>query len=186
MITSILIALGLNFDTFSVSIVEGANSKKITIKDALIVGLLFGFSQAFMALIGSFFGLGFKSLIINIDHWIAFLLLILVGVKLIFESKTKEDKRKKSGVLDFQLLLLLAVATSIDSLIIGITLAFIKNTIVTTVLLIGIITFIVSFIGYYCGKQLKKICKNNTKIIGGLILIFIGLKILIEHLYFGG
>lgn len=185
MITSILIALGLNFDTFSVSIVEGANSKKITIKNAFIVGLLFGFGQAFMALLGSFLGLGFKSLIINIDHWIAFILLVIIGIKLIIESKTKEDKGKKSDFLNFQSFLLLAIATSIDSLIIGITLAFIKNTIITTVLLIGIITFFVSFIGYYFGEQLKKVCKNNTKIIGGLILIFLGIKILIQHLYLG-
>lgn len=185
MITSILIALGLNFDTFSVSIIEGANAKKITIKNALVVGLLFGFCQAFMALVGSFLGLGFKSLIINIDHWISFILLVIIGIKLIIESKEKEDKGKKYKTLNFQSLLLLAVATSIDSLIVGITLAFIKNAIVTTVLLIGIITFSVSFTGYYSGEQLKKICKKNTKIIGGLILIFLGIRILIQHLYFG-
>lgn len=185
MVTSILIALGLNFDTFSVSIVEGANSKKITIKNALTIGLLFGFGQAIMAFIGSFLGLGFKSLIINIDHWIAFLLLAIIGVKLIIESTNKEKQCEKSITLNLQFLSLLMVATSIDSLIVGITLAFIKNTVITTVLLIGIITFIVLFIGYYCGKKLKKICKNNTKVIGGLILIFIGIKILIQHLYFG-
>jgi len=176
MITSILIALGLNFDTLSVSIVEGASSDKITIKKAFAVGLIFGFCQAFMALIGSFLGLGFKSLIINIDHWIAFLLLVVIGIKLIIESKTKKENGGN--------LILLAVATSIDSLVVGITLAFMKSTIMTTVLLIGIITFLVSFIGYICGKQLRKTFKDKTKIIGGSILILIGIKILIEHLFF--
>lgn len=182
MITSILIALGLNFDTFSVSIVEGANSNKITVRNALMVGLLFGFSQALMALLGSFLGLRFKSLIVNIDHWIAFILLAIIGTKLIIESRIKEDDDKKIDVINFHSILLLGVATSIDSLIVGITLALIKNTIATTVLLIGMITFIISFFGYFFGRQFKKICKNNTKIIGGLILIFLGIKILIQHL----
>jgi putative Mn2+ efflux pump MntP len=186
MIVSLLIAIGLNFDTFSVAIVEGSQTQKQSIKDSIKVGLFFGFGQAFMALLGIILGLGFKIFITNIDHWVAFILLSFIGGKLIYESNNKENCERKTSEINFSSLLPLVVATSIDAVAVGITLAFIDRSFITTILLIGTVTFLASFFGYYCGKEFKKICKTKVKTIGGLILIFIGLKILIQHLFFGG
>jgi manganese efflux pump family protein len=179
MFTSILLAIGLNFDTFSVAVVEGAEDCKPSLKDSLRVGLFFGFGQAFMALLGSYLGLGFKFIITNIDHWFAFVLLGYIGGKMIYESSKAGDCAKQS-------LPLLVIATSIDALVVGITLAFIDTSILTTIIVIGVITFLVAFIGYYAGEELRKYCKSHIKIIGGVILILIGVKILIQHLFFGG
>jgi putative Mn2+ efflux pump MntP len=186
MIISILIAIGLNFDTFSVAVVEGSQALKISVRDSLKVGILFGLGQALMALIGVFFGLGFKFFIVNVDHWLAFILLSFVGGKLIGEAQRNEDCVKQNSVLNFKNLFLLTVATSIDAVVVGITLVFINNQIISTVIIIGIITFFVSLTGYYFGKEFRKICKSRTKMMGGLILIIIGVKILIQHLFFGG
>ena len=139
-----------------------------------------------MALIGFFSGFGFKLLVINLDHWVAFILLLVIGLKLIYESRYSENKNTKKSIINYKALFILVVATSIDALIIGITLALIKESIVENILIIGLLTFIVSFAGFYAGKKLKTICKNRTKIIGGLILIGIGLKTLLQHLFFGG
>lgn len=185
MIFPLLIAIGLNIDTFSVAVVQGSQVIKPTIKDSLKVGLFFGIGQAGMALLGSFLGLGFKLLITNIDHWIAFILLGLIGGKLIYDSYETSDCNKKTDICNFKELSLLVIATSIDALVVGVTFAFIKNPIVINILIIGVVTFFVSFIGYLSGRELKKICKSKVKIIGGIILIIIGIKILIQHLFFG-
>lgn len=181
MLTSFLIALSLNFDTFSVAIVEGAEANKPSLKQSLRIGLFFGFGQALMALFGAIFGLGFKTIISIIDHWIAFFLLSIVGGKMIYEI---EKKGKTSDLLCTQTLIGLVIATSIDALIIGITFAFLKQSILFSVIMIGFVSFIVSFIGYYLGEELRLIFRNKIKIIGGLILIAIGIKILIQHLFF--
>lgn len=186
MVTSILIAISLNFDTFSVAIVEGSQVIKTSIKNSLKVGLFFGIGQAFMTLLGAFLGLGFKLFIVNIDHWIAFTLLSFVGGKLINESKQKISNKKLKNTLNINLLLPLVVATSIDAVAVGITLAFINDSIITTIVLIGVITFFASFIGYHYGKEFGKFCKSKVKIVGGLILIVIGIKILVQHVFFGG
>ncbi|MCX6732722.1 MAG: manganese efflux pump MntP family protein [Candidatus Roizmanbacteria bacterium] len=186
MITSFLIAIGLNFDTFSVSVVEGSQFIKPSIKDSLKVGVYFGIGQAGMALLGVILGLGFKLIITNIDHWIAFLLLSLIGGKLIHESLSGDVCDKKKIAINFHSLAPLVIATSIDAAAVGITLAFINASILSTIAMIGIITFCVAFLGFYEGYVLRKFCKNNVKIIGGAILISIGIKILIEHLFFGG
>lgn len=184
MFTTFLIALSLNFDTFSVSVVEGAQATKPSIKDSLKVGLFFGIGQALMALFGLFVGVGFRSIIINIDHWIAFVLLSSIGGKMIYDLRTKQGQQKVVNLLNPRSLILLVIATSIDSLIVGITFAFIKGSIVAEIITIGLVTFIVSFVGFYAGKELRIIFKSKIKIIGGLILIAIGIKILIEHLFF--
>lgn len=186
MIIPFLIAIGLNFDTFSVAIVEGSQAPKQSIKNSMKVGVFFGIGQAAMALLGVFLGLGFKLLITNIDHWVAFILLSIIGGKLMYESNKKEDCTNKTTEINLHSLLPLVIATSIDAVAVGITLAFINNSLTLTVALIGGITFLVSFIGYYCGKEFKKLCKTQVKTIGGIILILIGLKILIQHLFFGG
>ncbi|MDO8610525.1 MAG: manganese efflux pump MntP family protein [bacterium] len=185
MFTSILIAIGLNFDTFSVAIVEGSQTLKSSTKNSFKVGLFFGIGQAFMALIGVFLGLGFKLIITNIDHWIAFVLLCFVGGKLIYDSIKQNNCIKLKKSINLVSLFSLVVATSIDAVSVGITFAFMNESIATTILLIGVITFVVSFFGYYFGKGFEKFCKSKIKIIGGLILMFIGFKILIQHLFFG-
>jgi len=186
MVLSILIAIGLNFDTFSVAIVEGSRKMKSSITDSLKVGVLFGIGQGGMALLGSLLGVGFKFVIMNVDHWVAFLLLSLIGGKLIIESKEDGLAHIKTHAVDFQSLSLLVLATSIDALVVGITLVFIGNSIITDVLVISITTCIIASVGYHSGEKLKKLCKNNTKLIGGLILILIGIKILLQHLFISG
>jgi manganese efflux pump family protein len=186
MFTSILLAIGLNFDTFSVAVVEGAEDVKPSIKDSLKIGILFGIGQALMTLLGSFLGLGFKLIIANIDHWVAFVLLSFIGGKMVFEPKKADNCINQNNILNIKSLLLLVIATSIDALVVGITLAFMKNVIVSTVIIIGVVSFFVSFVGYYAGEELRRYCKNKIKIIGGVILILIGVKILIQHLFFGG
>jgi len=184
MIFSILIAISLNFDTFSVAIVEGAQSLKPSIKNSFKVGLAFTLGHVVMIFLGFFLGLSFKLIITNIDHWVAFILLSFVGFKLIKESATTQKYHLPTNALNIQSLVLLVIATSIDALAVGITLAFIKTSIISNAVIIAIITFCVSSTGYYAGKTLKKFCKSKVKIIGGLILITIGLKILIQHLFF--
>lgn len=179
MLSLFLIALSLNFDTFSVAIVEGAEAKRRSFKQSLRIGLYFGIGQAMMALLGAIFGLGFQTIISDIDHWIAFFLLSAVGGKMIYEFDKKD---KSSDSLCAKTLICLVVATSIDALIIGITFAFLKQSIVTSVIIIGLISFIASFTGYFLGDKLKLVFRNKIKIIGGIILILLGIKILIEHL----
>lgn len=185
MLTSILIAFGLNFDTFSVSIVEGSLMNRRSLVKSLKIACCFGFGQALMALVGSFLGSGFKSIIVNSDHWIAFILLSLIGGKMISESRNVALSAKKTNTTNIKSLFILVIATSIDALVVGITLAFIDGQIITDILFIGIITFIVSFVGHYLGSKLKGIIRENVKIAGGLILIVIGIKTLIQHLFLG-
>lgn len=182
MLTSILIALSLNLDTFSVAIIEGAQVNNPTLKQSLKVGLFFGTGQALMTLLGALLGIGFKTVIANIDHWVAFFLLSLVGGKMIYDIKVKKEKTKRTNNLDVKSLILPAIATSIDALVIGITFAFLKQSILLNVFIIGVISFVAAFIGFYIGEELRMIFKNKIKIIGGLILIIIGVKILIEHM----
>jgi len=122
---------------------------------------------------------------VNSDHWIAFILLSLIGGKMISESRNVALSAKKTNTTNIKSLFILVIATSIDALVVGITLAFIDGQIITDILLIGIITFIVSFVGHYLGSKLKGIIRENVKIAGGLILIVIGIKTLIQHLFLG-
>lgn len=188
MLVPIFIAFSLNFDTFSVSIVEGAQAThKPTIIKSLKVAFIFATVQVLLAYLGALLGMGFKTFITNTDHWIAFLLLSAIGIKMIKESLQKENcESKTNSSTNFNSLVFLAIATSIDALIVGITIAFMKESTISYMLSIGIITFFVSYFGYHSGRGLKKICGNHVKAIGGLILIVIGLKTLIQHLFFGG
>lgn len=188
MLVPLFIAFSLNFDTFSVSVVEGAQSVyKPTIIKSLKVAFIFAIVQALCAYLGSLLGMGFKSYIVNTDHWIAFVLLLVIGVKMVRDSLQKENyKSKIHSLTNLNALVLLAVATSIDALIVGITIAFMKESAISYIASIGVITFIVSYFGYYLGRILKKICGNHVKAIGGIMLIIIGIKILIQHLFFGG
>lgn len=177
----ILISLSLAMDAFAVSICKGLTFKKTNIKKAIIIGLYFGLFQGLMPLIGYLLGNTFQELIASIDHWIAFILLGFIGLNMIKESRSEEENKSDDKV-DFKTMLPLAIATSIDALTIGITFAFLKVNILITIISIGLITFILSVIGVLLGKKIGTKFDRVAELIGGLILILLGLKILLEHL----
>ena len=178
-----LIAVGLSMDAFAVSVCKGLAMPKCTFKTAAIVGLWFGGFQALMPAIGYVLGAQFQEAIASIDHWIAFVLLALIGGNMIHEA-LDNDEEEADASLDVKTMFLLAVATSIDALAIGITFAFLKVNIIPAVCFIGIVTFIISFAGVKIGNVFGARYKNKAEIVGGIILILLGLKILLEHLGF--
>ena len=178
-----VIALGLSMDAFAVSICKGLSVRKCEIKHMLICGAYFGGFQALMPLIGYLLGVNFQSLITSIDHWIAFVLLGLIGFNMIRESRSCEED-EHCDCFNFKTMLPLAVATSIDALAVGITFAFLKVNIVAAVSFIGIITFALSAAGVMLGNVFGAKWKSRAEFAGGMILILLGIKILIEHLFF--
>lgn len=180
-LTLLSLAIALSMDAFSVSICKGLTTKKFSIKIAISCGLWFGFFQALMPVIGYFLGIQFESLITSIDHWIAFGLLFLIGANMIREAFGDEDD-KNSSKNDIKTMFLLAIATSIDALAIGVTFAFLQVNIWTAILIIGVTTFIFSFVGVAIGNFFGSKYSKPASIIGGVILILIGTKILLEHL----
>ena len=180
-----LIAVGLSMDAFAVSVCKGLAMPKCTFKKAAIVGLWFGGFQALMPAIGYVLGAQFQEAIASIDHWIAFVLLALIGGNMIHEA-LDNDEEEADASLDVKTMFLLAVATSIDALAIGITFAFLKVNIIPAVCFIAIVTFIISFAGVKIGNVFGARYKNKAEIVGGVILILLGLKILLEHLGFLG
>lgn len=180
-ITLFIIALGLSMDAFAVSVCKGLAMKKLTLKKAAIVGLWFGGFQGLMPLIGYILGSHFERYITSIDHWIAFILLGLIGISMIKEALEKEEECQDES-LSFKTMVILAVATSIDALAVGITFAFLKVTILSAVLFIGIITFVLSMAGVKVGNVFGIRYKSKAELAGGIILILMGTKILLEHL----
>ena len=172
-------------DAFAVSVCKGLAMPKCTFKKAAIVGLWFGGFQALMPAIGYILGAQFQETIASIDHWIAFVLLALIGGNMIHEA-LDNDEEEADASLDVKTMFLLAVATSIDALAIGITFAFLKVNIIPAVCFIGSVTFIISFAGVKIGNVFGVRYKNKAEIVGGVILILLGLKILLEHLGFLG
>ena len=159
--------------------------QKMNLKNAAIVGLWFGGFQAGMPLIGYFLGKQFETYITSIDHWIAFILLFLIGLSMIREALSKEEE-KADASLDVKTMFLLAVATSIDALAVGVTFAFLQVRIVPAISFIGVITFLLSAVGVKVGNVFGVKYKAKAEIAGGIILIGMGLKILLEHLGFLG
>ena len=180
-----LIAVGLSMDAFAVSVCKGLAMPKCTFKKAAIVGLWFGGFQALMPAIGYILGAQFQEAIASIYHWISFVLLALICGNMIHEA-LDNDEEEADASLDVKTMFLLAVATSIDALAIGITFAFLKVNIIPAVCFIGIVTFIISFAGVKIGNVFGARYKNKAEIVGGVILILLGLKILLEHLGFLG
>ncbi len=181
----LVLALGLSMDAFAVSICKGLSVPKLQAKHCLICGVYFGGFQALMPLIGWALGIRFQSMITNIDHWIAFVLLAVIGANMIKESFSKEEECPDAS-FGFKTMLTLAVATSIDALAVGVTFAFLDVSIVPAVLLIGATTFVCSAVGVKIGNVFGNRFQSKAEFLGGLVLIAIGLKILIEHLFFGG
>ena len=183
-LTIVIIAVGLAMDAFVVSIVSGSAYRQLHVKHALRMALFFGAFQAFMPLIGSLAGLTLREYIAHYDHWIAFGLLVAVGGKMIYESlkiKSVEENPDPSNIF---VLLVLSVATSIDALAVGITLSLLAGSIVVAVIIIGLITFVLSYLGVYIGKRFGHFFESKMEALGGIILIGIGTKVLIEHLFF--
>ena len=176
-----LIAVGLSMDAFAVSVCKGLSVKKLRVKHILLVGLYFGIFQGLMPLLGYFLGSQFQSYIVNIDHWVAFILLALIGIGMIREACSKEEESCNDS-FDVKTMGLLAVATSIDALAVGVTFAFLQVQIVPAVCFIGIITFLFSAVGIKIGNVFGVKYKSKAELFGGVVLILIGLKILLEHL----
>ena len=181
LLTLFITAVGLSMDAFAVSVCKGLAIKKINLKKACIVGLWFGGFQAIMPLFGYLLGSRFKQYVEAIDHWIAFALLVLIGINMIKEALSKEEE-KADDSLSFKTMLLLAVATSIDALAVGITYAFLQVDIVPAVSFIGATTFTLSAVGVKVGNVFGMKYKSGAELAGGVILVLIGTKILLEHL----
>ena len=177
----LLIAIGLSMDAFSVSICKGLTTKKFSWRMALVCGLWFGFSQALMPIIGYFLGAQFQEMIEAYDHWIAFGLLFLIGANMIREAVWGKEE-SQDGSLGFKTMLLLAIATSIDALAVGVSFACIRVKLWSSVIVIGLTTFAFSVLGVKIGNVFGSKYEKSAEIIGGIILILIGLKILLEHL----
>lgn len=178
----LILAIGLSMDAFAVSVCKGLAMKKLEFKNMAIVGLWFGGFQALMPTIGYFLGVQFKNQITAIDHWIAFVLLGIIGANMIKEACSKDDEEEVKANLDVKTMFMLAIATSIDALAVGITFAFLSVNLVHAVTFIGITTFILSAVGVGIGNIFGTKYKAKAEIAGGIILILLGIKILLEHL----
>ena len=176
-----LIGVGLAMDAFAVSICKGLSMKKIYWKKAIIIAVYFGLFQALMPVIGYFLGTTFENYITNLDHWVAFILLGAIGANMIKEAFWGDSEALNDSV-DFKTMVVLAIATSIDALAVGITFAFLKTNILLATLLIGIITFVICLLGVKIGNKFGSKYGNKAEFLGGVLLIILGSKILLEHL----
>ena len=175
------IGLGLAMDSFAISICKGLVMKKLNWKNVMIIAAFFGVFHVGMLIIGYFLGTAFSSFVESVDHWIAFVLLLIIGGKMIIESFEKKLKKKDDRV-GFKSMIGVVLATSIDALAVGITFAFFETNIFVLSMIIGLIIFILAIVGVVIGKKFGGKLGNKAELIGGVILILIGVKILLEHL----
>ncbi len=181
-ISIVFIALGLAMDAFAVSISSGVVINFLKLNDAFKIAFFFGMFQAIMPIIGWLAGLSFRKFISGFDHWIAFGLIIIVGCRMIYESNKKGVQNKLIDPLNIYVLLVLSLATSIDALAVGISLTFLKTSIILPAIIIGITTFLLSGAGVYMGNKLGHYLEKKFEVMGGIILIVIAFRILIAHL----
>lgn len=184
MITLFLIALGLTGDTLAVSISSGLTLNQIKFVQALRIAFVLALFQAFMPVVGWYLGLQIKDLIQDFDHWVAFISLSIIGGKMILESFKSEENKNSFNPLKLLVLIGIAIATSIDALVVGISFALISVNMLAAVIIFGFTTFFVAMTGVLIGKKTGKKFGKKAEIIGGIILIVIGLKILIQHLMY--
>ncbi|MBU4198715.1 MAG: manganese efflux pump MntP family protein [Verrucomicrobia bacterium] len=177
-----LIAVGLSMDALAVAIASGLAVRRMRLQQALRVAIFFGLFQALMPMLGWLAGLSLRALISGVDHWVAFGLLVLIGGKMIVESFRLKDVNPDAGSMSLSMLLLLSVATSIDALAVGLSLAVLKVLIVGPALLIGVVTFVLSLLGGLIGSRVGHCFEAKIEALGGLILVGIGVKILIDHI----
>ena len=182
LLTLLTLAVGLAMDAFAVSICKGLTMREKVLKKGIIVGLWFGGFQALMPTIGFFLGTQFKDQITSIDHWIAFVLLGLIGINMVKEALSNEEEQADDSIAVKEMFML-AVATSIDALAVGITFAFLNVHIVSAASIIGVCTFLISFAGVKIGNIFGTKYKSKAELAGGIILILLGFKILFEHLH---
>lgn len=175
-----ILAVGLSMDAFAVSVCKGLSVRQLSPRHACIVGAYFGGFQALMPMIGYLLGVQFQRYIVSIDHWIAFALLALIGANMIHESRG--DAEELNDSFSFLTMLPLAVATSIDALAVGVTFAFLQVNIIPAVLFIGCTTFVLSAVGIKIGNLFGARYKSRAELCGGIVLILMGCKILLEHL----
>lgn len=176
-----IVAVGLAMDAFAVSVCKGLSASKVNLRHAVCAGLWFGGFQALMPLIGWLLGVQFQAAIERFDHWIAFILLGILGINMIREARSGEDECCDCSFA-WKAMLPMAVATSIDALAVGVTFAFLKVDIVAAVAFIGVITFLLSAVGVRLGSVFGQKYQSAAQIFGGVVLILMGLKILLEHL----
>jgi putative Mn2+ efflux pump MntP len=182
LLTLLTLAVGLAMDAFAVSICKGLAMREKVLKKGVIVGLWFGGFQALMPTIGFFLGTQFKDQITSIDHWIAFVLLGLIGINMVKEALSNDEELADDSIAVKEMFML-AVATSIDALAVGITFAFLNVHIVSAASMIGVCTFLISFAGVKIGNIFGTKYKSKAELAGGIILILLGFKILFEHLH---
>ena len=182
LLTLLTLAAGLAMDAFAVSICKGLAMREKVLKKGIIVGLWFGGFQALMPTIGFFLGTQFKDQITSIDHWIAFVLLGLIGINMVKEALSNDEEQADDSIAVKEMFML-AVATSIDALAVGITFAFLNVHIVSAASMIGVCTFLISFAGVKIGNIFGTKYKSKAELAGGIILILLGFKILFEHLH---
>lgn len=180
----ILLGIGLAMDSFAVSICKGLSVRGLKAKHILTAGLYFGGFQALMPLLGYFLGSRFQGVIASVDHWVAFVLLVLLGLNMVREALGKEEEENNNASFSFRVMLPLAVATSIDALAVGITFAFLHVQILLAIALIGGITFVISAAGILIGNVFGIRFRKKAELVGGVILILLGTRILLEHLGF--
>ena len=177
----LLVAVGLSMDAFAVAVCRGLEMRRIDYRQALLIAVFFGGFQALMPVVGYLLGAGFEHYISAFDHWIAFALLAFIGGKMIWEA-VRGGEEEQPQELDLKMLLMMAVATSIDALAVGITFAFLRMGILSSALTIGATTFLISFGGVAAGNRFGARYKQKAEIVGGVVLVLIGVKILLEHL----
>ena len=182
LLTIIVIAVGLAMDAFAVSVATGAGYRQLKIQHALRMAMFFGAFQAVMPIIGWLAGSTFKEYIKEVDHWVAFAILAVIGVKMIYEAFKIEKAENPSDPASLAVLIWLSVATSIDALAVGITLSLVTGMIAVAVIIIGVVTFVLSLFGCWIGKRVGHLFEKKIEVAGGCILIAIGVKILVEHL----
>ncbi|MGN1333671.1 MAG: manganese efflux pump MntP family protein [Anaerovoracaceae bacterium] len=179
-----MIGVGLSMDAFAASVCKGLNMRRMNIRNMLVIGLFFGGFQALMPVVGWVLGKQFENYITSVDHWVAFALLVFIGGKMIydvFEDKGEDDYGEKTDRVDVKEIFTLAIATSIDALAVGISFAFLQVDIVKAASVIGITTFLLSAVGVAVGNIFGAKYEKKATLAGGIILVLIGLKILLEH-----
>lgn len=183
-ISILAIAIGLAMDAFAVSITSGILIKEFKNRHALKISAFFGVAQGVMPLIGYVLGYSFKSYIESVDHWIAFIMLGFIGGKMILESRKSDEEKEDFNPLNNKVLISLAIATSIDALVVGVGFAFLQVSVISSCTMIAVVTFLICFLGVFIGRKSGDLFKSKAELIGGIILVIMGIKILIEHLFF--
>lgn len=183
-VTLLFIAVGLAMDAFSVAITDGITIKKVKLVNALKIALFFGVFQFGMLYIGNLLGSTFAKYIEAVDHWVAFILLLIIGGKMFIDAIKGEEEEAEENPLSFKTLTVLAIATSIDSLAVGVSIVTMTKSILFAASVVGIVAFLFSFAGVYIGNKCGDLFGRKAEIAGGIVLMGIGVKILIEHLFF--